>query len=708
MKRIKKFASLLLAMAMVFAMTITAFATEPGDDPGADPGDNDGYTITIKGKTSGHKYEAYQVFTGDLLETAEGTADTNPTYKLSNIRWADGVNLTATVDGKTLMQALNEMSRFAGAKDAADVAEKLSENATATDTQAFADVIGKYLGTAVDAGTDNLYFVEGTPSGTVYPYTKTVSSPGYYFVKDAVDPNGTGNGNASYTDYILQVVGNVSINSKDTTVEIDKDILDPDPVKTNMAGIGDDVTYQLTSKVPDYRAYEYYYFIMQDNLSTGLTFNNDVVIQIGTISSTPNDKGETVKTFTSERTLTRGTDYTVYAGTDDTILAADTSTKEKTFKIAFNDIKTTLGENGVGKDIVVTYSAKINENAVIGGTGNKNDIRLIYSNNPNNSGRGDVGGKPGLPDSTKNIPTGTTPESIVVTFVADVTIYKTAGGETPTPLQGAEFTLTGLSTQTVLSGKDVYTPATNGTYWQKKDGSYTTEAPDVEATMQALPAGATAGYVEAEAGYNGADAVVVGGTTYRPYQEGDNGTVYILIEPNESEYASVTVKFAKTTATETTTTTKYVSAVGTSDKDGKVSFKTADGKPLGLGDGTYTITETKTPEGYNTADPITVVINGTVTIENGKVTGTEKCTWSYTGSSINGIVITDKGSLDVSFSKPASDATGGIYWMNIVNKSGSLLPSTGGIGTTIFYVVGGILVIGAGILLVAKKRMSNR
>lgn len=48
------------------------------------------------------------------------------------------------------------------------------------------------------------------------------------------------------------------------------------------------------------------------------------------------------------------------------------------------------------------------------------------------------------------------------------------------------------------------------------------------------------------------------------------------------------------------------------------------------------------------------------------------------------------------------------YTANVANSAGSLLPSTGGIGTTIFYVVGGILVVAAGVLLVAKKRMSNR
>ena len=44
---------------------------------------------------------------------------------------------------------------------------------------------------------------------------------------------------------------------------------------------------------------------------------------------------------------------------------------------------------------------------------------------------------------------------------------------------------------------------------------------------------------------------------------------------------------------------------------------------------------------------------------------------------------------------------------SIVNQKGSLLPSTGGIGTTIFYIIGGILVVGAAILLITKKRMRS-
>ena len=50
----------------------------------------------------------------------------------------------------------------------------------------------------------------------------------------------------------------------------------------------------------------------------------------------------------------------------------------------------------------------------------------------------------------------------------------------------------------------------------------------------------------------------------------------------------------------------------------------------------------------------------------------------------------------------------GVANLTVENKSGSSLPSTGGIGTTIFYVAGGALVVGAGVLLVSKKRMSNK
>lgn len=110
------------------------------------------------------------------------------------------------------------------------------------------------------------------------------------------------------------------------------------------------------------------------------------------------------------------------------------------------------------------------------------------------------------------------------------------------------------------------------------------------------------------------------------------------------------------------TTNKSEATTLTSGEDGKISVD-------GLDADTYYLEETKAPAGYNLlADPVTVVIDedGKVKVDNTEVTTVE-----------------------------------------IENKTGTELPSTGGIGTTIFYVVGSILVIGAVVLLITKKRMSG-
>lgn len=116
----------------------------------------------------------------------------------------------------------------------------------------------------------------------------------------------------------------------------------------------------------------------------------------------------------------------------------------------------------------------------------------------------------------------------------------------------------------------------------------------------------------------------------------------------------------------------------------------------GLKEGDYVLVETTPPDGYNTMEPMKVHIEfkGTDTSEGPTgitVTSDPTVTW-------NASLITNS----------ADGTVGGSASADIVNQSGIELPSTGGIGTTIFYVIGGIMVLGACVLLVTKKRMKSR
>lgn len=109
----------------------------------------------------------------------------------------------------------------------------------------------------------------------------------------------------------------------------------------------------------------------------------------------------------------------------------------------------------------------------------------------------------------------------------------------------------------------------------------------------------------------------------------------------------------------------------------------------GLDDGTYRITETATPAGYNTIAPFEFEITATH-----EVNSPDPKLLSLSASDVTGITI-------------AANATTGVVSTTVENKSGATLPSTGGMGTTLFYVFGGIMTIGAAVVLVTKKRMGE-
>ncbi len=131
--------------------------------------------------------------------------------------------------------------------------------------------------------------------------------------------------------------------------------------------------------------------------------------------------------------------------------------------------------------------------------------------------------------------------------------------------------------------------------------------------------------------------------------------------------------------------TEYRVAMDTETANTTYVIEAGDVTIKGLDDATdYYLYETKTPEGYN---QLKAPVKFTITAEYDK-NGSELAENKLT-------VTVDNGEPSTSISA------------NIVNRAGSTLPSTGGIGTTIFYVVGSVLVIGAAVMLITRKRMGK-
>lgn len=571
MKKFKKLISVMLTVVMALAMSMTAFASEPGDASSDSSTAPSPATVT-------HTYEIYQIFTGDYAKV-EGKD------VLSNIKW--GQNGTGTKDEKVNKEIL-------------DALEAVTNNPS--DTAQLA-VIQQYAN------------LKSTPIRTGSETTYTGLTPGYYLVKDQ-DGSLTGT-NVPYTLYVVQVVDNtLTFTPKGEVPTPDKKIVEDtdtdgdgtdDRVTTNEASIGDEVNYEITGTMPsNIDDYKTYYYKFTDTLSKGLTYKENSI-----------------------KVTVNGVDVTKYFYKE---VGKYDETTGTAIEVSILDVKalsllTNPAVGAITKDtkVVLTYTATLNENAVIAGEGNSNNVKLTYSNNPNNSGNGSTTPPENPNKPTPTHPTGESPEVKVVTYTTELTILKT--NKDGAFLPGVEFTLTGNGVNIVLVTEETFTAAADGEYWKLKGGTYTTTAPTVA----------------------------------------DDET------DNTADYESITTKYTKTTSVvaKGNGDTK-TDVVGTVLEDGTVTFK-------GLGAGEYTITETKTLPGYNTIDPITFTLTFAAT-------GTQMFT-----SNNPKVTVGKDNMLDAS----------------IVNNKGSLLPSTGGIGTTIFYIIGGILVIGAGIILVVKRRMSN-
>ncbi len=611
----KKLFATFLALVMTFSlMSVTAFAAKTA------PTTND------------HTYTAYQIFSGTQAEDAT---------ELGNIVWGDGIDADAFLAALKANDAfkVEGVNVFADCKTAADVAKAMSGDGWADksdNAKAFAKLAEDFVkgdGVAVVNGQSEL-------------------DAGYYLVVDTTETVGSED---AYNVALLQLTqkGTFEIAKKNEVPEVEKKIVEDDgsKVDSNNAAIGDVVNYEISTAVPTAAPdYEYYFFIIRDTMSDGLTFNKDIVVKIDGVEAT------------------KGTDYSVKYDADG-----------YTFQIALVDAAA-----NAGKSVVVNYSGTVNSEAAIGDAGNPNGVDVKYSNNPNEDYKTKPtdDNNPGFPKDKTVDPKGVTPEDYTITYTTQVKLFKV--DENNKPLNGAEFTLSGDTVKKVLVYKEVFTEDANGEYYLLKNGTYTKD-PATADKMEPAEAGATAGYV-VDAAATGDGVVTVNDVTYRPYVPATDADkdVFVLVKGNADQYASTTQKYkmeSKFTEEGTDGKTEVAAMV---DANGEVMF-------TGLSAGTYTLSETKTPAGYNTIEkPIVFTI--TWTAPESVTTGEEECTWSVAAGDTSGV---EYVSADQAFE------------LTIENQKGATLPETGGIGTTIFYAVGGILLVGAAVMLVAKKRMES-
>lgn len=559
MKSIKKIASLFLALVVMLSFSVTAFAA------GATG------SITIQSNTDvsveGKTFRAYKI-----LDVKSYTSDS--------------VVYTVPEALKEFYKTRYSLNGNEGDFDA-QVVGKIKEESDLFAFAAAALAAAKAANVAPGTATAG----EGATSVTISELPL-----GYYVVEDAgaATPISALILDTTNPDVTLEIKADQPGIEKKIDGETDTDDTTEGLVDYNNAAIGDKVPYVLTTRVPDMTGYTKYYFVVNDTLSKGLSFNGDVTITLG------------------DTTLKKDTDYTVTA----TENADGTTSVEIVFK---NFIQY---KNAEKRNITITYSATVNGQAVIGVAGNPNAVTLTYSNNPNisDSGTTDQPDKP-----TENSPVGETPEDETRTYVTAIELIKV--DPEGNRLTDAEFTVTGQKTNIVLLRKEVFTKAEEGDYWKLKNGTYTTTEPT---------------------------------------------------EETKAVYESIADRYSKETKVETIRTKENVTATGVVGSDGILRVE-------GLSAGEYTITEVKAPAGYNLLKtPIVIRIDWSA-----PAASSTDCSWTVSG--VEGAVV-----------------IGGLVKVTIENNAGTELPSTGSIGTTIFYVLGGALVLAAVVLLVTRKRMRNR
>lgn len=364
------------AIATVFGLAATTVAT-------ANAADNATLTVsTTDAKFAGKTVNAYKMFSATVSGDGKAVSYTltdewKPFFENSTASGLTGAtNENVNDKANDYVSKLQGEDLVAFATKASNWAQNKANNIAAGATATVSADASNDKYTATFAGLDYGYYVVAVPGATL------ANTSGQYATLVSV-------GRANVT---ADIKGDLpTVDKKVQVGSTGKDITD--------AKIGDTLTFTLTSTIPDMSAYNTYTFNFKDTLSKGLTFGQVEFVKVEGVTDP----------------LTVGTDYTVTTPT----------ASDNTLAVAMKDFKAKQQANA-GKKITVTYTATLNENAVVGGHGNTNSATIQYSNNPSTDG------------------TGESEPSKVRVFTYGFTVDKYTGGsydDTATRLAGAEFTL---------------------------------------------------------------------------------------------------------------------------------------------------------------------------------------------------------------------------------------------------------------------------
>lgn len=372
MKRMKTLLTVLVSFVMLLVFSNTAFATNT-------------VTVTVPEELKDHDFVAYQIFTGTQAESGGSLGD---------VKWGNGI------DSANFLKALQDDatigSEFASCSvnNPAGVAEAISK-LQSNSTQA--NIVAKLASESKSS------------TSTELKIGNNELTTGYYLIVDVTNVTDADNAaNAA----LLQVTSNINITKKTDKPSVEKKVLENKKYSQDGGygqsyndvadyNIGDAVPFKLIGTVPDMTHYKSYSYTFHDELSKGLTLDENSIKIYVSNDKAGNDGKQEITGWTKK-------------------------VSGQTFTINFKDLKTV--ENVfAGKFILVEYTATLNSNAEIGLPGNPNEVWLTYSNKPDQSGEGTPG-------------EGKTPHDKVIVFTYELDTTK-VDGATKDPKSGAEFKL---------------------------------------------------------------------------------------------------------------------------------------------------------------------------------------------------------------------------------------------------------------------------